>query len=94
MNYTPYICNHHLQQGLCLVTPSHKDLRATCLCVVLSCVGTGLATGWSPFQGILPKRGKNESFQKLILNRNMPEGLTRETYNNNNNSHLLLGKYI
>jgi hypothetical protein len=24
------------------------------LCVVLSCVGRGLASGWSPIQGVLP----------------------------------------
>jgi hypothetical protein len=26
-----------------------------CFCVVLSCVGRGLASGWSPGQGVLPK---------------------------------------
>jgi hypothetical protein len=25
-----------------------------CLCVMLSCVLSGLASGWSPFQGVLP----------------------------------------
>jgi hypothetical protein len=28
-------------------------VRLFCVCVVL-CVGSGLATGWSPFQGVLP----------------------------------------
>jgi hypothetical protein len=28
-------------------------MRLFCVCVVL-CVGSGLATGWSPVQGILP----------------------------------------
>jgi hypothetical protein len=28
-------------------------LRLFCVCVVL-CVGRGLATGWSPFEGVLP----------------------------------------
>jgi hypothetical protein len=28
-------------------------VRLFCVCVIL-CVGSGLATGWSPVQGILP----------------------------------------
>jgi hypothetical protein len=28
-------------------------VRLSCVCVVL-CVGSGLARGWSPFQGVLP----------------------------------------
>jgi hypothetical protein len=29
------------------------SVRLFCVCVVL-CVGSGLATGWSPFQGVPP----------------------------------------
>jgi len=31
-----------------------RDVLSVCFCVVLSCVGRGLASGWSPSQGVLP----------------------------------------
>jgi hypothetical protein len=51
------------------------------LCV-LSCVGSGLATGPSPVQGVLQNVQKNRfiSFTCQILNRNTPEGLIRIYY--------------
>jgi hypothetical protein len=39
--------------------------------------------GRSPVQGVLLKRLKGFVVQKLILNRNRPEDLIRETYNKN-----------
>jgi hypothetical protein len=42
-------------------------------CVVLSCVGSDLATGKSPVQGVLP----NVQKQIQILNQKMPEGVIR-----------------
>jgi hypothetical protein len=44
---------------------------------VLSCVGSGLATSWSPVQGVLPTVCKIRSF-RLILNGNRPQGLIRQ----------------
>jgi hypothetical protein len=50
-------------------------------CVVLSCVGSCLATGWSPVQGVLPNFQKYIiSFRSQILNRNRPELLVLITY--------------
>jgi hypothetical protein len=53
-------------------------------CVVLSCVVSGLATGWSPVQGVLPNvKKKKNSFinqRSQILNRNRPQGLIRIYY--------------
>jgi hypothetical protein len=47
-------------------------------CVVLSCVGSGLATGWSPVQGVLPNaQNRFISFISQSLNWKMPEGLIR-----------------
>jgi hypothetical protein len=37
-------------------------LRFFCVCIVL-CVRSGLATGWSPIQGVLPTILKIQSFQ-------------------------------
>jgi hypothetical protein len=34
-------------------------------CVVLSCVGRGLASGWSPIQGVLPNVQIDSEVQKL-----------------------------
>jgi hypothetical protein len=34
-------------------------------CVVLSCVGRGLASGWSPVQGVLPTVQIDSEVQKL-----------------------------
>jgi hypothetical protein len=44
---------------------------------VLSCVGSALATGWSPVQGVPPAVYKIHSL-RLILNENRPEGLIRQ----------------
>jgi hypothetical protein len=45
-------------------------------CLVLSCVGTGLATGWSPVQGVLPNvQNRFRNLRIQIQNRNRPEGL-------------------
>jgi hypothetical protein len=41
---------------------------------VLSCVGSGLATGWSPVQGVLPTVYNIHSFQ-INSDGNRPEGL-------------------
>jgi hypothetical protein len=58
-------------------------------CVVLSCVGSGLATGRSPVQGILSVvQNRFISFRNQIPNRNRPEGLIRIhyiLYSNNDN---------
>jgi hypothetical protein len=51
------------------------------LCVVLSCVSTGLAMGRSSVQEVLHKCLKQFRVQKLIQNRNRPEDLIRETHN-------------
>jgi hypothetical protein len=40
---------------------------------VLSCVGSGLATGWSPVRGVLP----TVCSSRLILMGNRPEGILR-----------------
>jgi hypothetical protein len=51
------------------------------LCVVLSCVGSGLATGSSPVQGVLPNvQNIFISFRSQILNRNNPKDLIRIHY--------------
>jgi hypothetical protein len=44
--------------------------------LVLSSVGSGLVTGGSPYQGVLPNDCKIYSF-RFILNGNRPEGLIR-----------------
>jgi hypothetical protein len=38
-------------------------LRLFCVCAVL-CVGSGLATDWSPYQGILPTMYRFEKQKK------------------------------
>jgi hypothetical protein len=48
------------------------------LCVVFSCVGRGLASGWSPVQGVLPNVHRFINSEKLILSRNRPWGLILE----------------
>jgi hypothetical protein len=54
------------------------DVCPLFFCVVLSCAGSGLATGWSPVQGVLPNvHNRVMSFRSKILNRNRPEGLIR-----------------
>jgi hypothetical protein len=49
----------------------------TCVFFVLSCVGSGLATGWSPVQGLLPTVYKINNF---IINSgwNRPDSLIRK----------------
>jgi len=49
-------------------------------CVVLSCVGRGPVMGRYSVQEVLTKCIKYSLFQKLILERNRPEGEIRETY--------------
>jgi hypothetical protein len=44
---------------------------------VLSCAGSGLATGSSPVQGVLPTPYKIHS-SRLILIEKRPDGLTRK----------------
>jgi hypothetical protein len=44
---------------------------------VLSCVGRGLASGWSPVQGVLPKcPNRLISSEVKLLNRNRPLAYT------------------
>jgi hypothetical protein len=50
-------------------------------CVLLSCLGRGPAMGLSSVRGIVRKCVKGSQFQRLILNRNRPEGVNRETCN-------------
>jgi hypothetical protein len=38
-------------------------VRTFCVCVVL-CVGSGLATGWSPVQGVLPTMYRIKKLKK------------------------------
>jgi hypothetical protein len=38
-------------------------VRLFCVCVAL-CVGSGLVTGWSPFQGVLPTVWKDQETEK------------------------------
>jgi hypothetical protein len=50
-------------------------------CVALSCVGSGLATGRSPVQGVLTNdQNRLINFGSQILNRNRPEGEIRIHY--------------
>jgi hypothetical protein len=44
---------------------------------VLSCVGSGLTTGWSPVKEVLPSVYRISSFT-LILNGRRPESLIRQ----------------
>jgi len=46
-------------------------------CFVSSCVGSGLATGWSPIQGVLSNVQKQIRFRSQILNWKRPQGLIR-----------------
>jgi len=50
------------------------------LCVVLSCVGRGIAIGRSSVQEVLPKCLNGFVIWTLILNGNGLEGLMRVTY--------------
>jgi hypothetical protein len=45
-------------RGMCVC------IRLFCVCVVL-CVGNGLATGWSPFQGVLPTVYRNNKLKNF-----------------------------
>jgi hypothetical protein len=49
----------HMSRTIQTVIVAESCLRHGCIsaffCVVLSCVGLGLAMGWSPVQGVLPK---------------------------------------
>jgi hypothetical protein len=50
-------------------------------CVVLSCVGSGLAMGQSSIHVVLPNdQNRFVSFRSQIPNRNRPEGLIRIHY--------------
>jgi hypothetical protein len=58
-------------------------VRLFCVCVVL-CVGSGLATGWFPVQGIIPSAYRI----KKLKNRPRPnKGLYSHNNNNNNNNN-------
>jgi hypothetical protein len=46
---------------------------------VVSCVGSGFATGWSLAQGVLPTVYKIHSSRLMNLMRNRPEGLIQKT---------------
>jgi hypothetical protein len=48
-----------------------------CSVFALFCVGSGLATGCSPVQGVLRTVCKIQNF-RLILNENRPKGLIRQ----------------
>jgi hypothetical protein len=52
-------------------------VRLFCVCVVL-CVGRGLATGWSPVQGVLPTVYRSRNWSEMRVSRMpyAPEGVT------------------
>jgi hypothetical protein len=52
------------------------DMRPRFFCVVLSCVGRGLASGWSTVQGVLPTVHIFISSEAKLLNRNRPLAYT------------------
>jgi len=57
---------------------SRRGCVSASFCVLLSCVGSGLATGQPPVQGVLPNIQKQiHKFRSQILNRNRLEGLIR-----------------
>jgi hypothetical protein len=45
---------NHLNTGIMGSNPTQGMDVSVFFCVMLSCVGSGLAMGWSPIQGVLP----------------------------------------
>jgi hypothetical protein len=66
------------------------DVYVCLLCVCVLCVGSGLATGWSPIQRVLPTAYKI----KEVKNRPESDKWPQSHNNNNNNNNRLCGLVV